>query len=49
VGVSSELGDILLGIWDTPYKVAYGTGNVVNSGGFASSGIIMATATRPGL
>jgi len=49
VGVSSELGDILLGIWDTPYKVAYGTGNVVNSGGFASSGSSWATATRPGL
>src|SRR6267154_3938919 len=48
LGVSSELGDIMFGIWDTPYKVAYGTGNVVNSGGFASSGIIMGNGDTTG-
>src|SRR5882762_9992176 len=48
LGVSSELGDIVLGIWDTPYKVAYGTANVVNSGGFASSGIIMGNGDSTG-
>jgi predicted porin len=48
LGVSSELGDIFLGIWDTPYKVAYGAGNVVNSGGFASSGIIMGNGDATG-
>jgi predicted porin len=48
VGISSELGDIMLGIWDTPYKVAYGTANVVNSGGFASSGIIMGNGDSTG-
>ncbi len=41
VGFSSAGGDVLFGIWDSPYKVAYGTANLVNSGGFASSGIIM--------
>jgi len=48
LGVSSDLGDIMFGIWDTPYKVAYGTGNVVNSGGFASSGIIMGNGDSTG-
>ncbi len=48
LGVSSELGDIVLGIWDTPYKVTYGTGNVINSGGFASSGIIMGNGDSTG-
>src|SRR5258708_26055322 len=48
LGVSSELGDIVLGIWDTPHKVTYGTGNVVNSGGFASSGIIMGNGDSTG-
>jgi len=48
LGVSSEMGDLVLGIWDTPYKVAYGTGNVLNSGGFASSGIIMGNGDATG-
>jgi predicted porin len=46
--VSSELGDIMFGIWDTPYKVAYGTANLVTSGGFASSGIIMGNGDTTG-
>ena len=48
LGVSSELGDIMFGIWDTPYKVAYGTGNLLTSGGFASSGIIMGNGDSTG-
>ncbi len=48
LGVSSELGDIMFGIWDTPYKVVYGTGNLVTSGGFASSGIIMGNGDTTG-
>ena len=48
LGVSSELGDIMFGIWDTPYKVAYGTGNLLTSGGFASSGIIMGNGDTTG-
>src|SRR6267378_1200771 len=48
VGVSSAGGDVLFGIWDSPYKVAYGTANLVNSGGFASSGIIMGNGDTTG-
>jgi predicted porin len=48
VGFSSVAGDVLFGIWDSPYKVAYGTGNVINSGGFASSGIIMGNGDTTG-
>ena len=48
VGFSSVAGDVLFGIWDSPYKVAYGTGNLVNSGGFASSGIIMGNGDTTG-
>jgi len=48
VGVSSSWGDVMYGIWDAPYKLAYGTGNVVNSGGFASSGIIMGNGDSTG-
>ncbi len=48
LGVSSELGDIMFGMWDTPYKVVYGTGNLVTSGGFASSGIIMGNGDTTG-
>src|SRR5712691_5474939 len=29
LGVSSDLGDIMFGIWDTPYKVAYCKANAV--------------------
>jgi predicted porin len=48
VGFSSSAGDVVFGIWDSPYKVAYGTGNVLNSGGFASSGIIMGNGDSTG-
>src|SRR6267378_1332039 len=48
VGFSSAAGDVLFGIWDTPYKVTYGTANLVTSGGFASSGIIMGNGDSTG-
>src|SRR5712691_1581045 len=48
VGFSSAAGDVLFGIWDSPYKVAYGTANLVTSGGFASSGIIMGNGDSTG-
>jgi len=48
VGFSSAGGDVLFGIWDSPYKVAYGTANLVTSGGFASSGIIMGNGDTTG-
>src|SRR2546422_2323446 len=48
VGFSSAAGDVLFGIWDAPYKVAYGTANLVTSGGFASSGIIMGNGDTTG-
>src|SRR5438552_10947523 len=48
VGFSSVAGDVLFGIWDSPYKVAYGTANLVTSGGFASSGIIMGNGDTTG-
>src|SRR6266704_4693865 len=48
VGFSSAGGDVLFGIWDSPYKVAYGTANLVNSGGFASAGIIMGNGDTTG-
>ncbi len=48
LGFSSAAGDVVFGIWDSPYKVAYGTGNVLTSGGFASSGIIMGNGDTTG-
>src|SRR6267143_2309140 len=38
LGVSSELGDIMLGIWDTPYKQTMFMWNSLTSGGFSSGG-----------
>lgn len=48
LGVSSTWGDVMYGIWDAPYKVAYGTGNVINSGPFSASGIIMGNGDTTG-
>jgi|GEM_PF-528834 len=48
LGFSSSAGDVSFGIWDSPYKVAYGTANLVTSGGFASSGIIMGNGDTTG-
>ena len=48
LGVSSDLGDIMFGIWDTPYKMVYGTWNSLTSGGFSASGIIMGNGDSTG-
>jgi len=48
IGLSSGVGDILLGNWDTPYKVTFGTWNSVTSGGFSSAGIIMGNGDTTG-
>jgi len=48
LGFSSGIGDILVGIWDTPYKVTYGVWNSVTSGGFSSAGIIMGNGDQTG-
>src|SRR5258708_22287641 len=37
VGFSRARGDVLFGIWDTPYKGSYRTPHLVTSGGFAAS------------
>jgi predicted porin len=41
VGFTSGAGDILLGVWDTPYKVIDGVWNSVTSGGFSAAGVTM--------
>ena len=48
IGVSSDLGDIMFGIWDTPYKMVYGTWNSLTSGGFSAGGIIMGNGDSTG-
>src|SRR4029077_16424305 len=48
IGFSRGAGDILLGNWDTPYKVTYGVWNSLTSGGFSAAGIIMGTADSTG-
>lgn len=48
LGISSNLGDIMFGIWDTPYKVGYGVWNSLNSGGFSTAGIIMGNGDTTG-
>ncbi|HKW38020.1 MAG TPA: porin [Burkholderiales bacterium] len=41
VGLSGAFGDVLAGVWDTPYKVVDGVWNSVTSGGFSAAGVIM--------
>jgi predicted porin len=48
IGFSSGIGDVLVGNWDTPYKVAFGSWNSVTSGGFSSAGIIMGNGDTTG-
>jgi predicted porin len=48
IGFSSGAGDILLGIWDTPYKQTFGVWNSVTSGGFSSAGVIMGNGDSTG-
>jgi predicted porin len=48
IGVTSGIGDIFLGNWDTPYKQTYGVWNSVTSGGFSAAGIIMGMSDSTG-
>jgi len=48
VGMTSSLGDIMWGIWDTPYKLNMGASNVVSSGPFSSAGIIIGNGDSTG-
>src|SRR6266705_4238670 len=49
IGVSSAMGDVMWGGWDAPYKVSTDqTYNLVNSGPFSSSGIILGNGDTPG-
>src|SRR5258706_10449943 len=48
LGVSSALGDIMFGIWDTPYKVSMFTWNSLTSGGFSAGGVIVGNRGPPG-
>jgi predicted porin len=48
IGISSGVGDILLGNWDTPYKQTYFLWNSLTSGGFSAGGITMGMADSTG-
>ena len=48
IGVTSGIGDIFLGNWDTPYKQTFGVWNSLTSGGFSAAGIIMGQADSTG-
>jgi len=48
LGISSSWGDIMYGIWDMPYKLAYGTSNSITSGPFSAAGIIMGNGDSTG-
>jgi predicted porin len=41
IGISSGIGDIMIGVWDTPYKQVDFVWNSINSGGFSPGGVIM--------
>jgi predicted porin len=41
IGISSGAGDIMFGVWDTPYKQVDFVWNSINSGGFSAGGVIM--------
>jgi predicted porin len=48
IGISSQIGDILVGNWDTPYKQTFGVWNSVTSGGFSAAGIIVGNGDTTG-
>ncbi len=48
LGISSTWGDVMYGIWDAPYKLAYGTANSITSGPFSAAGIIMGNGDTTG-
>ncbi len=48
LGISSAWGDVMYGIWDQPYKLAYGTSNSITSGPFSAAGIILGNGDSTG-
>jgi predicted porin len=48
IGITSGIGDIFLGNWDTPYKQTFGVWNSITSGGFSAAGIIIGQADSTG-
>jgi predicted porin len=48
IGISSGAGDIMFGVWDTPYKQVDFVWNSINSGGFSAGGVIMNMADSTG-
>lgn len=48
VGISSSAGDIMFGVWDTPYKQTGFVWNSMTSGGFSAGGITMMGADTTG-
>jgi len=48
IGISSGIGDVLAGNWDTPYKQVFGVWNSMTSGGFSAAGILMGNGDSTG-
>jgi predicted porin len=48
VGITSSAGDIMMGVWDTPYKQVDFLWNSINSGGFSAGGVLMNMADSTG-
>jgi predicted porin len=48
IGISSGIGDIMIGSWDTPYKQVDFLWNSLSSGGFSAGGVIMNMADSTG-
>lgn len=48
IGISSGAGDIMIGVWDTPYKQVDFLWNSLSSGGFSAGGVIMNMADSTG-
>lgn len=48
IGISSGAGDIMFGVWDTPYKQIDFLWNSISSGGFSAGGVLMNMADSTG-
>jgi predicted porin len=48
IGISSGVGDVLAGNWDTPYKQVFGVWNSMTSGGFSAAGILVGNGDSTG-
>jgi predicted porin len=48
VGISSGIGDVLLGVWDTPYKQTFGVWNSMTSAGLSAAGITIGNGDTTG-